>query len=339
MEEFALKATLLKNTHEEIIATTEALTEKIQYGLDSYFKELVRRQAIDVPPVSAIHISFLYTSLYFGNPQFQIDAYGENLYLEPSYLTTKMKADWLFKHWEAYEAALTEEMKKDREIFYREALMYQISTKSIKNLLYYIYTSFKYIMRECENLESLKVLQKTEEFYISFGEYRDWQRPIYGEYPEIDLFNCEEDAFRKYRRFEKAYYKQKAFLEWDLYQGVFEDCHFRNTHFNKTTLNDERFKNCIFDHVVLEEVNLYGVTFENCHFKEVSFKNCLGGIYGLPPEAIQEVYKNAEWLKCQFEATCFEACNLSFNLLLNCDTQGLEIINCELFESEFAPYA
>ncbi len=339
MDELKLRTTLLKNTHEIVATTIEELTEKIVYGLDSYLRELIRRQNIDVPPISAIHISFLYTSLYFKEPQFQIDAYDENIYLGSSYLTAKMKADWLFKYWEEYETALEEEMKKDREIFYREALMHQMSIGSVRNLLYYIYTSFKYIMRECEHLESLKALKKTDEFYISFGEYRDWQRPIYGNYPELDLFNCPEDAFRQYQRFDKCYYKQKAFLAWDLYQGVFESCHFKNTTFHKTNLNDTRFSNCIFDQVTLEEVSLYGATFENCYFKEVTFKGCLLGIHDLPTEAIKEIYKNTEWLKCQFEKVNFESSNLSFNLLLNCEMKGLELIACDLTESEFAPYA
>jgi len=252
-------------------------------------------------PVDMICICFMNTSLYMSKPVFRLCFYKDTEIWENPILEYEMPADWLFKEWPS-EFDSEEEYIKNR--------------KQIRPLLIYASSVFKYSLAQCYRFSNYEKMQKGEELYICFGEYKDWQFPIYIDRPELDIFQNPEDEPLVFRRFNKKVYKNKEFENMDLTSSEFSDCVFNNVKFNDVILNDANFENCQFKNVIYEGCKLYGAIHTNCDFRDIKYINTHFTLNNSSPETLTGIYRECAFADCRQE-------NIDYN---NSDTEGVLVL-------------
>ena len=100
----------------------------------------------------------------------------------------------------------------------------------------------------------------------------DWQRPIWKQRPEVDIFFCEKETDLRFRVFHRVWYEEKEFQELTLDDCRFEECTFQNCHFTGTSLRDARLSGCIFRECTFDGVLLNGARFDGCSLEQVRMK-------------------------------------------------------------------
>lgn len=244
--------------------------------------------------VGMITISFMNTSLYLKRPVFRFGFYEEDVVWKNPILEHEMPADWLFHNW-PYDLETEKEVVEVRQ--------------QIRPLLFYASAVFKYALAECFKFSNYGNLKKAEELYICFGEYKDWQFPIYIDKDEIDIFNNVDDEMLTFRRFDKKVYRNKEFNNLDLTSAKFTDCEFSHVTFHTTILNDSIFENCSFRDVTFEECKLYGAKHTECKFKQVEYRNIQFTLEDQTPQTLTGIYRECNYIDCKQEDVSFGDCD------------------------------
>lgn len=294
---------LIQDTKRHLDQHIEAWTQQMNEDLQTFFTHIVTYQKDNPIDLSYIHISFLYTSLYFKQPQFQLDSYDDQWLMTPSHVEGTADAHPLFIHIEDYRRKLQEAAVKEGVVrLLREEKLKVLLYEKVNALLYIAVPAIKYMAPQWAELEVFKQIKKAPEFSISIGAYRDWQRVIYGILPEVDIFYCEEDTSLRFRRFEGKRYKEKCFEALNLSHSTFKDCVFVDTTFKQSNFNDCVFDNCTFYHTTFEDTSFFGTTFTQCKIKVATWQGVLLNQEHLPPEQIKDLYKDVLFEDCTFEA-------------------------------------
>lgn len=277
---------------------------KNNYGdIEAFIQKHLNRSFGQVGPipVNMICICFMNTSLYMRKPVFRLCFYKENTIWEEPILEYDMPADWLFEEW-SYEYDSEEEYNKNRKL--------------IRPLLIYASSVFKYSLAQCYKFSNYEKMEKDDELYICFGEYKDWQFPIFIDRPELDIFQNPTDEALTFRRFNKKVYRNKQFESMDLTSSVFTDCIFNSVKFNDTILNDVVFENCQFDNISYEECKLYGTMHTNCDFKDIKYINTQFTLKNPSPNTITGIYRECTFTNCRQDNIDYDKCDMEGVLII-----------------------
>lgn len=312
---------MFQKTKEYFDSQEEKIWELFGGTLNHFFESLSHLQGQDIlPAVSDIKISFLFTGYYFGKPQFQLDAYSEGGYLlGESLLSERFSAEWMTQYIEEMKEELLETSKKESMIrFVRPAQIEVFGLQAVRSLLYYFGGHMKYLIPDCFEAGKLSKVRKSPEFYLSFGEFMDWQRPLLARLPEVDIFNCDPNTPLTFRTFRAIYYEKKSFSQLKLDHACFKDCTFLNCTITDCSMRDVLFENCRFNQVSFEKTSLLGCSFAFCRIEHTKFRKTECRIEEVT-EDISEVYKEVEFYHCTLEENCFEETDLSEILFEDCE--------------------
>lgn len=316
----------------------DELLEQFNSELERYIEALINEQA-DFMPIGMISISFLHTSLYFNKPVFRLDAYDESGLLGESQYSSSIDATWLFTYWQDYETALRNAIDTHHwQRTIKPERVTELMRQSVQSLLYEVMIFFKYWATTWDELEALKRMRKAEHFCISFGEYQDWQRTLYVEQPEIDLFNMAPETLTTFRKFQDKTYRNKVFKKMDLQHCQFINCTFRQCEFQEVLCDDAIFIDCNFYDAKWEQVSFKGASFIGCDFISVTGEQIVTGISGCKPKEIKDLYKFAEFDNCLYEAVCFKNSQLTQAKLNECIVKQLSVKTSDVSTSDFAAY-
>lgn len=284
-----LKKHLDLNHEKDGITLQQDLKEACKHMAEYQKRELVI-------PVETISISFLNTSFYMKEPRLRILFFAQGMLWKEPLMHMDCDAAWLVKPLREYSGRLKEyarEQKKSREwIVVEERKMLRLL---LKLTAYFI----KYDVMECGSSSELQGMFKCSEFLISFGEYMDWQLPLYMERENVDIFQCEKAVSLRYREFKDIVYRKKTFEKLDLTGARFINCRFERCRIEQVIWNDVLFKNCSFDDVKAEGGEICGTRYEGCLFHKCEEK-------AVRREQSEETgisgfFRQAEWIDCEVE--------------------------------------
>lgn len=280
------------------------LEKEIVY-IQSHYEEIVQEIVVQMnrclgsiieKPIDLICISFMHTSLFFLQPKFRVSFFqAENLW-EHAECEMEISADWLFHEWKGEPATETEILKERNEI---------------KSALIYASCVFKYALYNCSEFKNYSSLNRREELCIMFGEYKDWQYPIYWEKKEVDIFNNRNKDKLEFTRFNNKVYSRKTFRAFPMKQSRFMDCRFDHCRFDKTDLSDGLFVNCEFENIVFDQCTLYGITFDHCRFEKTTIQDCVFTYQKQENKSLPGIYQTSRFLECNVEQIDFKNSEIS----------------------------
>lgn len=266
-----LQTEFLFNLREYFDEHIEDDCKEFIHELDEAFAAVKEFQTKEAAiPVSQVCICFLNTSYYFNKPKLRVLLYEPDCIWKDAVFHKDIDAQWLVSPLESY--------KKDIEMYaikeHKSLEWQQLELRHMLKLLlmmarYYL----KYEIRELCLNGHVKDIFKDEFFGVSFGEYMDWQFPIYCESQEIDLLQTQSSDNLRFKHFENKVYRKIEVAQRDVSSGVFKDCEFTKCNFKEMNFNDVMFINCKFKNVVFDKGTMYGTTFETCEFENTQFVN------------------------------------------------------------------
>lgn len=227
-------------------------------------------------PCGYISLSLLRTSLLRASPEWQIDFYDrEWVYGEP-WQRERFAAKELFAHWEEF----CREALDDRYFVRSRLQSTAIKTLlggTVEKLLYLYMGVAKYFFRPftvAADLPNLEKLGKAPDFFLTGGEYLDWQERLYGERPPIDLLDIPSNEDVTFRDFRGQIFSQGELTGQNMAHCRFRACEFREFNFSEVSLADAWLSDCRFSKVNFSRVNLTGTLFSDCNFKDCHFTQC-----------------------------------------------------------------
>ncbi|MDE7322755.1 MAG: pentapeptide repeat-containing protein [Lachnospiraceae bacterium] len=242
-----------------------AVIERIKTQLDSFMANIAKQQKIQMIPVGQITLSLIRVSAWEEKKLIRMDAYDEEQLMGRNVAYQYIEADWIFTEWQAYYDSLKNAVKKKgKSLYIKEASIRKLMDRSIKKLVYILAATLKYTLNDADYLEHFQECARAEGFIISVGEYMDWQKVLYAEPPEVDIFFNLDRHPLVFQKLENKRYRDKEFCELDLRHARFTHCDFIRCSFEDTDLSDVCFVDCRFKNVDMKSGKLYGASFIAC---------------------------------------------------------------------------
>lgn len=253
-----------------------------------------------------INFSLLRTSIISKEYNILVSAYNRNWYLDdyPTHSTLSLHPIL------SVIDDLRNYLEKKRKIYVNKIESFHVNEIILKQAFEYYTHMELFVTTVLQNIDEeqwLKGINKTEEFYIRWGEYRDLTHLVY----KMDTRDKNQNDFEKAIKDQEDIYgsDKLIFSTWqhislDNVQCLgknfmfsnFKKCRFNNVEIIGTVLLGANFKqgiltNCDFSNTLLESAN-----FNEAVFEKVSFKDA--------------ILKNADFTYAVFEEVDFENSNL-----------------------------
>lgn len=303
-----------------------------------FLKELCREQRQKgLEPVFCISASILRTSLLCGEPDYRLDAYGQDwpLYDRPL-LTRFITCPWLVPIWSEliahFQAALD---RQEIQKFCYPLIADQAAWKCTGPLFSIMGSFLKYLSAPIKEEQAFQDLVKGNEFRIEFGEFLDWKIILAAEYPEVDIFNNRGHQFPHHQFLHKVFH-QKKFYRFDLKGAIFRGCKFSDSMMEESIFNDCLFEQCIFKNIMFTNVLLAGAQFRECTLDGVVFENVIASFAGIPAEKVDDWYRVLSMSHTSMERVCFSNCDLRGSQLEQCTTTHTTLENTATDDSDFS---
>jgi uncharacterized protein YjbI with pentapeptide repeats len=155
------------------------------------------------------------------------------------------------------------------------------------------------------------------------GGYKDWQKLLFADLLEVDIFFNRDKKTLKYRKFAQKVYNKKSFRSFELQNSRFIECDFRDCEFINVDLCDCTFVNCTFRNVSFISTICFGILFEKCTFKEVIFEECNFDGSHKKERKQDEIYRMAEIKDSLISKLQYVSCDLENHRLDNCKVEKL----------------
>ncbi len=326
---------LIVKTDKQIAANENIICQSLFTEVEKQLKRVaVFQQQKILPNVSYMSFSVLYTSVYFKRPQMRLDFYNKDWTVTEPLYTTYLDIKWLFSYWDYHYHELEKEAKKlDNNI--TERYIQQTMWQSVRLLTYLLSQRFKYWSYKLTQSMAFDMLGKNEEFFITVGEYLDWQDIVYATLPEIDIFDRNINDSLQQRDFFSQEYEKKIFINLDMSHSRFYNCIFKACTFENCILNDCILETCSFQDVDFINSTLYGITAKHTLWENITFKNSRLGVEE-NEENLLEIYKPSEFIYCSITNlkmvdSCFNDVSLYGGVV-----KQIEKVNTSLINSDFA---
>lgn len=315
------------------------ITEEWKNILQQYMEQLADLQEEGAaPPVQEIDLSYLYTSMEDGHPEFQIDSYGEGGRVSgESMLTAYIPADWIADGTKTLAGQLAERVKQENlQGYVRTAEIDRLRLRAERSMLLCFAVRFKYVIQDMIDFRSLARVRKEPCFLIQIGEYMDWVKTIYAVLPTVDIFNCERDTDLRFRSFHAIHYSDKQFKALNLSQSVFKDCVFQESSIEGCIMNDCMFDGCVFENVRIHATMMKGCIFVNCVFRRAAMEETVFYSEDIDNDDNHlDYFEPAEFHSCDFGELRMEKCSAVRCIVKNCDTSGIELGGSSIAGSGF----
>ncbi len=329
---------LVDDVKQKIYDEEDELVLYLQAEFGKIFENIGRIQEETLPfKVKFINISFLLTSLYEKEIKLKVEAYTRagNL-MSDSIMSGKIELKGLKNIIDNTKQKLLRYVDDNMySSFIHESHIDTIILRMTLSLHMYLAEYYKYFAKEVFDIKELKYIDQDEELFITYGEYFDWQKAVYGKRKQIDIFNRSEEDDLRFRQFKTYIYQDKEFNKLTIKNCDFENCKFIDSIITRTSFIDCTFTNCIFENVNLEDSKLIGVTFDNCRLYSVSFKDTISYINTMMDENNFHIYKELEFIDTSLTKCKFENCNLENSTLIETEIIECKFINTNTMFSDF----
>lgn len=328
---------LAEDTAKWLADEEEVTAKKFAEDVEREIRCVAELQEQGLMPVTELLLSLTYTSVYFGRPQIRLDFYAEPWMISEPVYSASIDASWLFVFWERHLTDLADAAKCLRARV-RATHLESMRAQSVRMLGYLFSSRVKYWIRRIRGGSAFAALQTGAEFYLSFGEYMDWQKAIFARLPEADIFQCGTEDSLRFRDFFQCCYQEKSFAEVDLSGSRFVGCVFARCTFTAADLCDTVFEHCRFVDTVLTDGAMSGAQFADTLLRGVVLRRMEAS-----PSALcggrQELYRELLFAGCTLENVTLEQCRLPGAVLAECLYDGVRLEDCDCRDSDFAVFA
>ena len=327
---------------ENVADHAKEVHEELTGQADAFFQSLcLLQEHKKLGPVRTISISFPYTLLEIGTPGLLFEVYpGTVPFLEPAEVSQECPVSWLFSSWEDMLHELKAEAgKQGLGAIIRMPYIRSQAWGGARLLLSMVSVIVKYHLYGLEEMKSFQELEKAEECSLSFGEYMDWQRPIWKQRSEVDIFFCEKETDLRFRVFQKVWYEEKEFKNLTLDDCRFEECMFQNCHFIGTSFRDARLSGCMFRECTFDGVLLNGARFDGCSLEQVHMKGIHTNSFSEDRTAIGEMQGMTEWISCFLSEVTIAHSDFSASYFRSCRQEKVHTEDSRMPESFYAGQA
>ncbi len=311
------------------------IDKKLNGCVESFLSNLVFLQENKkLEAIQTICISFPYTSLVCKAPCLRFEVYPDVPFLEDALVIREFSTPWFFPDWEQLLYRLREEAgKQGMNAVIRMPYIRSHILGKARYLLHIWSGLVKYYLYGIEKKEVFQDLKKAKDFTISFGEYMDWQRPIWISREETDIFFCEEGTDLRFCQFRNVWYEDKVFDSLVLEDCRFYTCTFRNCQFVTTNLQEAFFVGCTFEACSFQETNLVGTRFDGCKFEHVEMEGIRTYFLQGESNIVPALCGNAEFTGCFLTCVNIKNSDLSASYLCDCRMEKVVTQECQLSES------
>ena len=322
---------------EKIDSNLEVIISEFQKTFKNYIDNLAKNQDEET---AFVHISFLYTSLSEKIAKLRLEAFpidgvlfGESLY------TDTIEIPFLVDIITQTKNELLKLAEQDNESpFIHNAFIDQLLIRMISASIRYLFEFYKYHYADLFDIDAIFKLNTADDFFITFGDYYDWQKPIFANRAEVDLFNRAEDEDLNFRKYNNFIFKDKKFDDLKISNSVFKGCRFENSELLSTSFADCIFEDCIFRKTVLTNVNFIGNTFEDCVFENIQFENAKFHIQPSITMDNLQLFKLMEFISCELNICTFNDCELTNAKLIDSVAEQIFVTNSITIDSDFSVY-
>ena len=284
--------------------------------------------------VQTVCISFPYTSLACGSPYLLFEAYPGVPFMDDALVFREFPAPWLFPEWDQLLEKLHEEAgRQGMNAVIRMPYIRSHALGKSRYILYFWSGLVKYHLCDIEKKEAFKSLKKAEDFSISFGEYMDWQRPVWISRKETDIFFREEDTDLRFCRFREVWYEDKAFDTLVLDDCRFHACMFQSCSFAAVSFKDAFFEGCTFLNCSFSDTDIAGARFDGCKFEDVQMEGMRTYFLKGETDSLPDARGNAEFTGCFLTRVGVKDSDFSAGYFRGCRMESVHTEECLLSES------
>lgn len=284
-----------------VTADIDAILERTRETFERLFETLTERQTQGMKEVGEITISLLHVSVWEGPARARIDVYDQDQTLGVLLYTENLDVSWLFTDWEHFfkQLLLLAEEKGVQRYVKGPAVRWMMGGE-ITKMAEYFCCICKYLFLEADQFQNYDRMKRNHPFFITAGEYQDWQRVLYAELPEADPFNPPDKFPLMWQKVKNRDFKGQIFSNLDLSKARFTKCRFIQCRFDHVNLNDVCFAQCTFRDVELKSGTMYGAAFLNCELTNVDFSDMKQR--WIPPDGIgkvEDVFRDIQVENCR----------------------------------------
>lgn len=299
----------------------EHYIQQLQDAIKKFMEQIGKMQIIECIPVGCIEISFLRISAGEKNLNIVLEAYDMDQELGNCFANAQIGLDWLSGEWEEIKQNLEERRNQDKWAGnIRKADILNMLQDSLYDLFVGMTFFYKYELQECREWKEYQEMVRTKYFYISMGEYHDWQKKLFVDRENFDIFQIEPDISLRYGVHDELIYHKKEFRKMDLKGSKFVKVIFRECQFYNVQMMDNQFRECQFIKCKFGRINFSGSVFEDCIFEKcdaleiIWFDNVT-----TPADMFDDLYRKTVLHKCHFKKCDINKEQIDKCILINTD--------------------
>lgn len=277
--------------------------QQLQIAIRKFMEQIGKMQIIECTPVGCIEISFLRLSVGKESLDMVVEAYDMDQELGSCFANTHISLNWIKDEWQDMKQCLEECRLKDKWAGnIRKADILNMLQDSLYDVFVGITFFFKYELQGCREWKEYQELVRTKYFYISMGEFHDWQKKLFVDREEFDIFQTEPDISLRYGLHEETIYYRKEFRKMDLKGSKFVKAKFKECKFYNVKMMDSQFLECEFI-----RCNMYGADFSGSILEGCTFENCdmNDAIWNqkvtLPMDIFDDLYRKTVLKECHYK--------------------------------------
>ena len=305
--------------------------DKFIDNMDEFLNKLcLLQENKELDEIMSIAISVPYMYMCTNAPCYLFEVYCTKPFLSQSVASMYFPIPWDYLDWSEQIDMLTEySCNHGLQLFLKRPKIEAYHRKSIKTTLIIIHSILKVFIKDVTILTSYQKLLQSEGFTISFGEFYDWQKPLFSQPVTLDIFENYKETQFVFMRFSEQVYEHKVFDKLNFDQSIFYKCQFINCRFNIINLCDTKFQSCYFKACVFDDIQMYATAFESCVLNDMTMKNVK-----------TDFFKQKNNYFAIYGAMIFDDCNIgslelidsdfSLSNVENCMVKSLSAQNCDL---------
>lgn len=290
--------------------------EQFKFMLKDFIKSVKRYDFMIGKQIGSIEVSFLRQSVLSDKLIISFEAFDERQELGDCVAGYQLEVDWFQEELQEHKNRLLQARQNEnwiREI--READIYVMLQSTIAGFIRGMVGLLKYSLETFPLWEETQSFNRSKMFFfVSVGEYRDWQYLIYVEREAFDLLTANTSDTCRYGKFEKCVYHGQAIENRDIRDSFFDRCTFEKVRFTGSKVADCRFYDCVFYGCDLSGLDFTGAVFYNCKFDECNLQDTVW----------YDITNKLDFFrKTCIGKTSFTRCGVDESTFADCSVEGL----------------
>lgn len=309
------------------------LQQTMKEQIEQVISNMVAIQKQVPVEVGCIQISLLLSSIYTGKTELMYEVYDGSKELGKLLYAQAFQVDWLLPDWEDEKAQIQQKIKGlNLQHYLSEEAVNTLLFEKVDNMILLLVFALKYDYRDFMSYKKADELLVVDGFYLSIGEYRGFQKVLYQQVKEKDIFQERIETDFSFMKFNNCHYKEKRFVGHKLDNVNFENCVFLNTIFKEVDLQDAEFKNCVFRECVFEQCILNGCEFLGCDLQRIEWKaNQLKSGLIMSEEKEPDICRPTAFVQCILHKHKFKENVMAGLVKFSCDEADIVEKENEIF--------